>query len=72
MATIGLMFGLFAAIAAWLVVVVLRRRSSTTHNADGLLIEQASRIQAQRDRSAYSTLSMHNTMPTMSDQFRRP
>ncbi|WP_078883932.1 hypothetical protein [Streptomyces sp. NRRL S-340] len=72
MVSLAVMFGLLAAIVVGLIVVLLRRRNGSTKNADGLLIEQASRIQARRDRSSYSTLAMHNTTPTMSDQYRRP
>ncbi|MEU5088792.1 hypothetical protein [Streptomyces sp. NPDC021356] len=72
MVSLAVMFGLFGAVAAWLIVVLLRRRNGATQNAEGLLIEQAGRIRAQRDRSSYNALSMHNTTPTMSDQYRRP
>ncbi|SCD68084.1 hypothetical protein GA0115261_101355 [Streptomyces sp. OspMP-M43] len=50
-AFVALMAGLGAA-AAWCAVVLVRRgRRGATDNADGLLIEQAARLRAQRMRS---------------------
>jgi hypothetical protein len=42
--TIGVMFGVFAALALLLVLVILRRGNRATENADGLLIEEARRV----------------------------
>ncbi|MEU0600447.1 hypothetical protein ABZ484_19710 [Streptomyces sp. NPDC006393] len=70
MVALGVLFGLLGSAALLLVVTLLRRRSGATENADGLLIEQASRIQARTDRTSYTSIAMHNSTPTMSDQYR--
>lgn len=70
MVTVGVLFGLLGAAVLLLVLVLLRRRSSGTENADGLLVEQDRRIQAQQDRNSYSSVAVHNTAPTLRDQYR--
>ncbi len=70
MVALGVLFGLLGAAVLFLIYTLLRRRSGATENADGLLIEQASRIQARRDRTSYTSLAIHNTTPTMTDQYR--
>ncbi|WP_232839388.1 hypothetical protein [Streptomyces triticisoli] len=69
--TIGVMFGVFAALALLLVLVILRRGNRATENADGLLIEEARRVQAHQDRVSYNAMTVHSTSPTMSDLHRR-
>lgn len=44
MVEIGLFLGLLVAAAIGLVVILLRRRNSATANVDGLLVEQARRL----------------------------
>ncbi|WP_234426239.1 hypothetical protein [Streptomyces kebangsaanensis] len=69
--TIGVMFGAFAALALLLILVILRRGNRATENADGLLIEEARRVQAHQDRVSYNAMTVHSTSPTMSDLHRR-
>lgn len=71
MATIGVMFGVLAALALLLIAVLLRRGNSVTENADGLRIEQARRVQAQQDRVSYSATTVHSSSPVVSDVHRR-
>lgn len=52
--------GLLALSAAFLIVKLLRRGTSRTENADGLLIEQARRDQAHVDRMSYNSSTLHN------------
>jgi hypothetical protein len=70
MVTLGVLLGLLGAAVLLLIRILLRRRSGATQNADGLLIEQASRLQARQDRTSYASLAIHNSVPTMSDQYR--
>ncbi|MBK3529866.1 hypothetical protein JHN61_11280 [Streptomyces sp. MBT67] len=50
-AFVALLAGI-GAVSAWCAVVLIRRgRRGATENADGLLIEQAARLRAQRSRS---------------------
>ncbi|WP_445395020.1 hypothetical protein ACSMX9_17450 [Streptomyces sp. LE64] len=63
-------FGVLAAIVGVLVVVLLRRPSSTTENVDGLLIEQQRRIQAYEDRQNYGP-GARNRPPGLGDSHRR-
>ncbi|GAA1006596.1 hypothetical protein STXM2123_801 [Streptomyces sp. F-3] len=67
MVTIGLMFGAFAMPALLLIVVILRRGNSATENADGLLIEQARRLQAHQDRVSFDASTALSASPIMSD-----
>lgn len=69
--TIGVMFGAFAALALLLVVVLLRRGNRATENADGLLIEQARRIQAQQERVSFDASAVYSSSPVMSDLHHR-
>ncbi|MGP9022956.1 hypothetical protein ACT1U9_31700 [Streptomyces sp. BR1] len=63
-------FGLLLALVVFLSVVVVRRgRRSRTENADGLLIEQQRRIYAKSARTSFNSLAVHNSPPTMSDQY---
>jgi hypothetical protein len=52
-------------------LVLPRRGHSTTENADGLLIEEARRVQAHQDRVSYNAMTVHSSSPTMSDLHRR-
>ncbi|MFD5481252.1 hypothetical protein [Streptomyces hawaiiensis] len=69
MIELGILFGLLLMTALALIFVLLRRRNGKTENADGLLIEQARRIQAQNDRVTYGPGSK-NSLPTMRDPYR--
>ncbi|MFF7366114.1 hypothetical protein [Streptomyces sp. NPDC008125] len=71
MIELGVLFGLLAAMVVFLIVKLGRRGNRATENADGLLIEQTRRTQAHSDRSSYSSLTVHNTFPTMRDH-RQP
>jgi hypothetical protein len=64
---IGVMFGVLAGACLGLILILLRRRNSSTENIDGLLIEQARRVQAHQQRTAYSAGVVDGTPPTMSD-----
>ncbi|WP_406433628.1 hypothetical protein [Streptomyces sp. NBC_01589] len=55
------MFGLIGVTAVALIVKLLRR--NRTENVDGLLIEQASRVQAHNNRVTYSSTAVHNSSP---------
>ncbi|MGH4028692.1 hypothetical protein ACQB60_07120 [Actinomycetota bacterium Odt1-20B] len=58
------LFGLLAAVATLLIVVLLRRGNRRTENADGLLIEQRRRAQARADRTTYGAGAVrHSTTP---------
>ncbi|MFF8918686.1 hypothetical protein ACF08M_36625 [Streptomyces sp. NPDC015032] len=62
MVEILVMFGLLASAATCLIVVLLRRGSSRTENADGLLLEQRARGDAQHNRAAFRSAAVHNSM----------
>uniref|UniRef100_A0AAU2UY84 Secreted protein n=1 Tax=Streptomyces sp. NBC_00003 TaxID=2903608 RepID=A0AAU2UY84_9ACTN len=70
MVTVYVFLGLLAGAAILLIVKLLRRGNSRTENAEGLLIEQQSRIQAHSDRVSFGTFAAHNAPPTMTDQHR--
>ncbi|MEU3503272.1 hypothetical protein ABZ726_21790 [Streptomyces hundungensis] len=70
MLTLYVFLGLLVGGAGFLIVTLLRRGNSRTENAEGLLIEQASRLQAGRDRVSFGTIASHNAPPTMSDHYR--
>jgi hypothetical protein len=67
---LGILFGLFLVTALALIFVLLRRQNGRTENADGLLIEQARRIQAQNDRATYGTGAANGHLPTVRDPYR--
>ncbi|MBO1337155.1 hypothetical protein [Streptomyces sp. VRA16 Mangrove soil] len=71
MVELGILFGLLAGAALFMIVILLRRGRSRTQNAEGLLIEQARRVQAGRDKGSFNALAVHNTTPTMTDEYRR-
>ncbi|MGX5209925.1 hypothetical protein ACWKT3_14670 [Streptomyces violaceus] len=71
MIELGILFGLFLVTALALIFVLLRRQSGKTQNADGLLIEQARRLQAQNDRVTYGTGAVNGHLPTVHDPYRR-
>ncbi|WLW52304.1 hypothetical protein [Streptomyces sp. YU58] len=56
------------AAAIGLVVILLRRRTSATANVDGLLVEQARRLQAQQERAVYRAGAVDGT--TLRNQYR--
>ncbi|MGW1254711.1 hypothetical protein ACWD5Q_05865 [Streptomyces sp. NPDC002513] len=68
MIEIGVLLGLMLTLAIALIVKLVRR--STTENVEGLLIEQARRVQAHNDRVSYNAYTMHGSAPTMSDHYR--
>lgn len=72
MVALGVMFGLFAVIVVSLITVVLRRRAGVPENADGLLVEQDARLRAREQRTSCGSLTVHNSVPTMTDLYRRP
>lgn len=69
--TFGLMFGAFAMPALLLIVVIPRRGNRATENADGLLIEQARRLQAHQDRVSFDASTVLSAGPVMSDLHHR-
>ncbi|MEU6882124.1 hypothetical protein [Streptomyces sp. NPDC046712] len=72
MTSVLVLFGVLGAVILLLVVKLLRRGSGRTENVDGLLIEQARRVQAHDDRSSFSSFSAHNAPPTTTDSYHRP
>ncbi|MFI8169828.1 hypothetical protein ACIGAN_26220 [Streptomyces sp. NPDC085931] len=54
MTELAILFGLLAAVVLALTFILLRRGNRRTENADGLLVEQERRMQAQSDRITYS------------------
>ncbi|PNG23392.1 hypothetical protein [Streptomyces cahuitamycinicus] len=70
MIELGILFGLFLLTALALICVLLRRQNSRTENADGLLIEQTRRIQAQNDRVTYGRGMGNDYLPTTRDPYR--
>ncbi|MFE9659118.1 hypothetical protein [Streptomyces sp. NPDC005955] len=71
MLTLGILFGVLVAVVVWLVVVLLRRPSTSTENADGLLIEQRHRAQAHADRQTYHSNAVHGRPPSFRDDHHR-
>ncbi|WP_344051210.1 hypothetical protein [Streptomyces thermoalcalitolerans] len=65
------MFGAFAMPALLLIVVIPRRGNRATENADGLLIEQARRLQAHQDRVSFDASTVLSAGPVMSDLHHR-
>ncbi|MEV5971364.1 hypothetical protein [Streptomyces sp. NPDC051921] len=72
MAALLVLFGILAALAVLLVVVLLRRGNGATEDAEGLILEQARREQAHLDRSNFSSVAVHSSLPTMTDHHHRP
>lgn len=68
MIELGVLFGLMGVTAFALIVKLLRR--NRTENVDGLLIEQASRVQAHNNRVTYSSAAVHSSSPTVRDHYR--
>ncbi|MFE6104848.1 hypothetical protein ACFVQ4_33570 [Streptomyces laurentii] len=71
MTALLILLGILTAGAVLLIVVLLRRTTSSTENADGLLMEQTAREQAHMDRSNFSTMAVHSSLPTMTDHHHR-
>jgi len=69
---LGVLLGLLVAAVAVLVLVLLRRGNGSTENVDGLLIEQARRLQAHNDKVSYNAATVHNSAPSMTDHYHRP
>ncbi|MCX4454747.1 hypothetical protein OG585_18990 [Streptomyces sp. NBC_01340] len=67
---LGVLFGLLAAAVLALIFVLLRRGNGSTENADGLLVEQARRLQAHNDRVSYNAASVRSSSPTTTDHYR--
>ncbi|MGW2859605.1 hypothetical protein [Streptomyces sp. SDr-06] len=70
MVTLYVFVGLLVAAAVFLIVKLLRRGNTPTETADGLLIEQQSRMRAHGDRTSFGTFAVHNAPPTMTDHYR--
>ncbi|MGW0611829.1 hypothetical protein [Streptomyces sp. NPDC002788] len=70
MIELGILFGLLVVTALALIFVLLRRKNGSTENADGLLIEQAQRIQAQNERAAYNAGAVDGFLPPTRDSCR--
>lgn len=70
MIELGILFGLLVAAVLALIFVLLRRGNRGTENVDGLLIEQARRVQAHSDRVTYSAGAVDGTLPTGRDDYR--
>ncbi|MFF0159866.1 hypothetical protein ACFYRY_20375 [Streptomyces sp. NPDC005263] len=70
MIELGILFGLLLAAALTLIFVLLRRENRSTENADGLLIEQARRVQAHKDRATYNAGAVDGILPTARDHYR--
>jgi hypothetical protein len=71
MIELGVLFGLMVTLAIALIVKLVRRGSSTTECAEGLLVEQARRVQAYNDRVSFNANTMHGSSPTMTDHYRQ-
>ncbi|MFD9789797.1 hypothetical protein ACFWXK_02475 [Streptomyces sp. NPDC059070] len=69
MVTLAVFLGVLVAVVITLVWVVLRRGNGSTDHAEGLLIEEARRQQAYRDRQSFGTFAQHNMPPSMGDYF---
>jgi hypothetical protein len=67
---IGVMFGVLAGACLGLILILLRRRNGPTENTDGLLIEQARRVQAHHERTAYQAGVIDGAPPAMGDHHR--
>ncbi|MFI8287756.1 hypothetical protein ACIGBL_01300 [Streptomyces sp. NPDC085614] len=70
MGSVLVLFGVLGSVGVLLAFTLLRRGNRATENADGLQIEQARRVQAHNDRTSFSSISAHNTPPTMGDSYR--
>ncbi|MFE1950752.1 MULTISPECIES: hypothetical protein [Streptomyces] len=66
MVTVLILFAVLGLVAGLLVWKILRR-SSVTETAEGLRIEQDSRVRAVGDKYQYNALAQHNTMPNIGD-----
>ncbi|MFE9404093.1 hypothetical protein ACFYNY_20290 [Streptomyces sp. NPDC006530] len=69
MVTLSAFLALIVSATIFLTVTLLRRGSSRTQNADGLLIEQESRVRAHGDRVSFGTFAVRNAPPTVADHY---
>ncbi len=69
--TLSVFLALIIGAAVFLTVTLLRHGNSLTQNADGLLIEQESRVEAHRGRVSFGTFAVRNAPPSMADHYRR-
>ncbi|MFI6422613.1 hypothetical protein ACIBG6_35105 [Streptomyces sp. NPDC050842] len=65
------LFGVLGGIGVLLTVTLMRRGSSRTDTAEGLLQEQQALRQAQHDRVSFGAAAVHNSVPTASDTYSR-
>lgn len=65
------LFGILGGIGVLLTVTLMRRGSSRTESAEGLLQEQQALRQAQHDRVSFGAAAVHNSVPTASDTYSR-
>ncbi|PWI11152.1 hypothetical protein DIZ27_07035 [Streptomyces sp. NWU339] len=70
MIELGILFGVLVAAALVLLFVLLRRNNSRTENVDGILIEQARRIQVQSDHATWRAGTVDGHLPTRRDHYR--
>ncbi|MFB7591663.1 hypothetical protein [Streptomyces sp. NPDC056169] len=71
MVAVIILFGVLGGIGALLTVTLIRRGSSRTETAEGLLQEQLALRQAQHDRVSFGAAAVHNSVPTASDTYSR-
>lgn len=66
---LGVLLGLMALAAAWMIRTLLRRGSRRTDNVDGFLIERARTAQAATERTSYTSRAVHGSL-TQGHQYR--
>ncbi|MEF9886631.1 hypothetical protein [Streptomyces sp. P9-A4] len=71
MVALLVLFGIFGAVGAFMIVLLMRRNGAPTETAEGLLVEQQARLQAQQDRVSFAATAVHNSTPTASDTYSR-
>ncbi|MFE0650864.1 hypothetical protein ACFVZH_19980 [Streptomyces sp. NPDC059534] len=71
MTALLILFGVLVGFGALLITTLLRRGSSRTETADGLLQEQQALRQAHHDRVSFNAAAVHNSVPTASDTYSR-
>ncbi|MFE7549650.1 hypothetical protein [Streptomyces gardneri] len=71
MIAVLILFGVLGGVGALLTVTLLRRGSSRTETAEGILQEQEALRQAHHDRVSFGAGAVHNSVPTASDTYSR-
>ncbi|MFF8835046.1 hypothetical protein [Streptomyces sp. NPDC015130] len=71
MTAVLILFGVLGGVGVLMTVTLMRRGSSRTETAEGMLAEQEALRQAQHDRASFGSSAVHNSVPTASDTYSR-